>query len=96
MKNSEQAEFHKYIYEQLVKSITDSGDGKSPETAFIVIEVHEEYVVLESDGDQDFAEIAVTDAKGGHSYDELVVDDSVTNKTQKIYFNVDIPIKHGA
>ncbi len=95
LKNTEQSDFHKYIYEQLIKSITDTGDGKSPETAFVVIEVHEEYVMLKAMGITTRPKSQSLINKGGHSYDLLVVDDPDGKNEQKIYFNVDIPIKHG-
>jgi hypothetical protein len=46
LKDTEQAEFHKFVLQGLLKSITASGDGKTPETAFQVIEVHEECVLI--------------------------------------------------
>jgi hypothetical protein len=95
LKNSEQADFHKYIYQQLMKSITDSGDGKSPETAYVVIEVHEEYVLLRAMGIAALPKSQSLMNKSHHSYDVLVIEDPNTKSEQKIYFNVDIPIKHG-
>src|SRR5581483_8487391 len=46
LKEAELSDLHHSIFQGLLRSITDSGDGKTPETAFQVIEVHEEYVVL--------------------------------------------------
>src|SRR5208282_2284878 len=44
LKNEDQAGFHKFILQGLLDSITHPGDGKSFETAFQVIQVHEEHV----------------------------------------------------
>ena len=87
------ATFHKFVFDGLLKSITDSGDGKTPETAFQVIEVHEEYVLLRFMGaglpDQSLLH------KNGHSYDEMKYEDLTSKQEVTIYFNVDIPAKHG-
>src|ERR1035441_8816571 len=69
LKDEEQAEFHKLVLQGLLDSIMHPGDGKSFETAFQVIQVHEEYVVLRFMGlmpsKQSMAE------KNGHSYDVM-------------------------
>ena len=43
---TDKAEFHRTVFRGLVDSIRNSGDGKSTETAWVVIDVHEEYVLL--------------------------------------------------
>lgn len=88
------AEFHKFVFDGLLKSITDSGDGKTPETAMQVIEVHEEYVLLHSLG-VGLPESQSLLRKNGHSYDEIKYEDPDSKKEVTIYFNVDIPMKHG-
>jgi hypothetical protein len=93
-KNQEQAEFHKFVFQGLLKSITDSGDGKTPETAYQVIAVHEEYVLLRSMG-VGFPESQSLMQKNGHSYDALKFEDPAAKQKVTLYFNVDIPIKHG-
>ena len=87
------ADFHKFVFDGLLKSITDSGDGKTPETAMQVIEVHEEYVLLRHlgvglPGSQSLLH------KDGHSYDEIKYLDPDSKQEVTIYFNVDIPFKH--
>ena len=44
---TDKAEFHRTVFRGLIDSILNSGDGKSPEKAWVVINVHEEYVVPE-------------------------------------------------
>jgi hypothetical protein len=77
-----------------LKSIADSGDGKTPETAFQVIEVHEEYILLHSLG------VGVPESqsllhKKGHSEDEIKYQDPASKQDVTIYFKLDIPAKHG-
>jgi hypothetical protein len=91
-KNEEQAEFHKRILQGLLDSITHFGDGKSFETAFQVIEVHEEYVILRFMGlmpsKQSMSE------KNGHSYDVMEALNPKSNEKVTLYFNIDIEEKH--
>ena len=44
------ADHHKYWFRGLIDSILSSGDGKSPETAYITISVGEEYDLLSALG----------------------------------------------
>lgn len=88
------ADFRKFVLQALLKSITDFGDGKTPETAFQVIQVHEEYVLLR------FMGVGLPESqsllhKNGHSYDEIKFKDPKSGQSVTIYFNVDIPAKHG-
>jgi hypothetical protein len=94
LQHSDQAEFHKFVLDGLLRSITSSGDGKTPETALQVIEVHEEYVLLR------FMGVGLPESQsllhqGGHSYDQIKFKDPKSGKDSVLYFNVDIPIKHG-
>ena len=94
LKHEEASEFHKAIAQGLLKSITDSGDGKAPDTAYQVIEVHEEYVLLH------FMGVGLPKSqsllkKNGHSYDQITFDDPQSKQEVKLFFNVDIPMKHG-
>ena len=94
LRNSDLSRIHAYIFRALLKSITDSGDGKSPETAYQVIEVHEEYVLLRALG------VALPKQQSSvqrnkHSFDKITFDDPQSGEQKIIYFNVDIPMKHG-
>jgi hypothetical protein len=88
----DQAEFHRTVFRGLVSSIRNSGDGKSPETAWVVINVHEEYVILRilgfTPGEQSLLH------NNGHSYDVMKVKNAKDGTGQTFYFNVDIPFKH--
>ena len=94
LRETDLAEFHKFVFDGLLKSITDSGDGKTPETAMQVIEVHEEYVLLHYRG-VGLPESQSLLHKNGHSYDEIKYQDPDSKQDVTIYFNVDIPVKHG-
>lgn len=43
---AEQAAFHRAVYAGMVRALTASGDGRTPETAWRVLEVSEEYFLL--------------------------------------------------
>jgi tetratricopeptide (TPR) repeat protein len=84
---AEQAEFHKFMADGLLKSIKGSVDGKSPEKAFEVISIAEEYGLIRSLGLRPIGQALVDDK--GHRYDAITVVDPQTNQESKIYFNVD-------
>lgn len=92
LQNDAQSGFHHSVFLGLLKSITDSGDGQSLDTAYVVISTHEEYVLLQIRGLNPKTQDLVRDH--GHSYDVLQAIDPETQKTVKLYFNVDIPFKH--
>jgi hypothetical protein len=85
-------EFHSTVFRGLMKSILDSGDGKSTEKAWVVINVPEEYVVLRFFGYRPSEQSLLH--KDSHSYDVMKVKDAKDGTEQTFYFNVDIPFKH--
>ena len=90
----DKSEFHYDVFRGLLKSILDSGDGKSTEKAWVVINVHEEYVVLSYLGVPRFPIQQSLVHKDGHSYDVMKVKNAQDGTEQTFYFNVDIPFKH--
>jgi hypothetical protein len=92
LKNADQAELHKFVLKGLLDSITHSGDGKTPQTAFQVIEVHEEYVLLRFMGLMPAKQSLLK--KDGHSYDEMEAVNPKTQEKVTLYFNIDIEEKH--
>jgi len=83
------AGFHRSVVRGLVASILDSGDGRTPETAYTVISIDEEYVILyilgltmSRQADQHL---------NGHSYDKLDVSESKTGKQFELFFSIDVP-----
>jgi hypothetical protein len=88
--NQEKADFHRTVFRALINSIVHSGDGKSPQGAWVVISVHEEYVVLRALGFQPVQQRLMN--QNGHSYDVMKVKDQ-NGAEQSLYFNADIPMK---
>jgi hypothetical protein len=81
--------FHRYVMCGLADSILGSGDGKTPETAYQVILIEEEYFVAGVQG-QDVQQQALLE-ENGHAYDVLECVDSTSGAASSMYFNVDIP-----
>lgn len=78
--------FHTTIRHLILDSVAASGDGRSPETAFDVIHVDEEYELL-----RDF-ELSVDRQSlvehDGHKYDVMECHDDTGEKI-RVYFNID-------
>jgi hypothetical protein len=89
---TDKAEFHRTVFRGLVDSIRNSGDGKSMEKAWVVIDVHEEYVMLRVLGFAPSEQSLLN--KEGHSFDVMKVKNVEDGTMQTFYFNVDIPMKH--
>jgi hypothetical protein len=83
------ADFHKAVFEGLIKSIMGPGDGKKVETAWTVISTDEEYVVLNYLGLRPAGQALLHDK--GHSYDAMTATDPKTNERVTYYFNIDMP-----
>ncbi len=88
----DKAQYHMTVFRGLIDSIRNSGDGKSIEKAWVVINVHEEYVVLRVLGFNPSQQSLVQ--KDGHAYDVMKVKNAQDGTEQTFYFNVDIPFKH--
>lgn len=89
LKNSGRARYHGRIVKGLIGSILASGDGKSPQTAFVVISINEEDVVL-ADLHWRLRKQATIEVDG-HEYDKMDVVDLKTKQPLTVYFNVDRP-----
>ncbi len=86
---TEKAAYHKYIVTSLLKSITDSGDGKSLDTAFVVISTDEEYALFNVLGLRPTNQALVADKD--HHYDKMTAVNPKTEETVVYYFNIDRP-----
>ena len=71
----------------LAESLLHSGDGKSLETAYVVVTLNEENFVLSSLGIIPKAQSLVN--KSGHMYDLMQGTDGKTPGQKGVYFNVD-------
>jgi hypothetical protein len=89
--NDEEARRHYAMFMGLFSSVLKSGDGKSPETAFVVIAVDEEYSVLETTSFTPVKQALVN--HGGSAFDRFEVKwrDSDSDQTVTLFFNVDRP-----
>ena len=72
-----------------LKSITSVGDGKSSDTAYVVVDVSEEYFFLNILLGVGLPESQSLVTKNGHSFDLLKVK-TPDGKEQELWFNVDI------
>lgn len=87
--NEEKAKLHRRWADGLLDSIRAGGDGKSPETAWHVISVSEEYALLRAMNLRPVSQSLLNEK--GHAYDALKTVDSRTNTEATFYFNVDKP-----
>jgi hypothetical protein len=85
------AGYHRRIVDGLIKSVLDSGDGKSLKSAMTVIDVQEEYVVVSTLGLKASAQGLLS--HNGRFYDEVQTTEPRTNKTVTLYFNIDRPMR---
>ena len=87
-----ESQFHKNVFDGLLHSITNSGDGKTEQTAYVVVQTHEEYVVIRVFGltlnRQSLKRV------NHHAYDVIDATDPQSSQKVTLYFNVDIPMKH--
>lgn len=88
LENREKAKFHHDVTSALIRSILSTGDGKTKETAFEVVGVHEEYIIVSVLGfPRPASQALITDKR--HSYDLLEVKQPGTDQKIAIYFNID-------
>ncbi len=85
----EKSTHHKYVLDGLFKSIRESGDGKSTDTAIVVISTDEEYAFFSLMGLKLSSQALMHDK--GHAYDQMTVLDPETNKQSVLFFNIDKP-----
>jgi hypothetical protein len=89
---ADKAEFHRTVFHGLLDSIRDSGDGKSTDKAWVVINTQEEYVLLRALGYRPGKQSLLK--KDGHAYDVLKGKSVEDGTEATFYFNVDIPFEH--
>lgn len=82
------SKFHYNIYNGLLNSIYQSGDGILPETAYIVISTKEEYNFLNWFGLQFNSQSLIYE--DDYSFDLMEVTDPETDETHEIYFNIEL------
>lgn len=87
--NAEKAAYHRFVFDGLMDSIKNSGDGKTQETAFVVISTDEEYVLFNFLGLRVQSQALLKE--NGHSFDKMTALNPETRETVVYYFNIDKP-----
>lgn len=77
--------YYKTYVNQLIDSIFDSGDGRTPETAFHVIQIKEEYEILKFMGLSSRMQMLVEE--GGHVFDVLTCENR-NGEMIEVYFDI--------
>jgi hypothetical protein len=85
----EKADFHRAVAKGLLQSIYASGDGATPEKAYQVISLDEEYAYLLANNLKMERQGLVR--HGQHNYDVLRVISLESGMEKTIYFNIDLP-----
>lgn len=84
-----EAAIHQKLLNALLDSIQNSGDGKSPETAWFVVTTNEEYLFLGRVLGVKVKSQGLV-PKDGHFYDRMEVINPKTDKSQSVWFNTDM------
>jgi Domain of unknown function (DUF4919) len=89
LNKSEEAALHEKLMNALLDSVGRSGDGESPDTAWFVVTVQEEYIFLRLVVDVIPKSQSLVN-QDGHAYDRLEVVDRKTNQSKSVWFNTDV------
>jgi Domain of unknown function (DUF4919) len=84
------ADFHQTVARGLLGAIADTGDGQSPETAFVVIAIEEEYSFLHAQGFEVADQALVNHA--GHRIDRIEATETDTGDAAVVFFDVERPL----
>ena len=87
--DSLKTDYHYYFYNGLQESIYLSGDGKSPQTAFIVIEIAEEYDLLGRLRMKYMGQRLVRE--DNYPFDLVKAFDRRQDREVELYFNIRVP-----
>jgi hypothetical protein len=89
--NNDKYLWHRKMLYDIVQEIMSRGNGKSLETAYRVISVSEEFVIMNFLGLRYSDQLAFPFE--GHYYEQFLVEPNEFYNGRQIYFNVDIPMK---
>lgn len=90
LRDEDSFNWHRYVLNRLIDSILKSGDGKSTKSPFTVIAVREEYFFMGILGIEHKGQSLIN--VDGHAFDMFEVKKNQNFNSDKIYFNIDIPI----
>jgi hypothetical protein len=85
--NAAEAAHHRYVVKGILDSILRSGDGQTPDTAYQVVSISEEYAIMGHLG-LHVASQSLLHSEG-HSYDLLKGTAPQSQTAQDVYFNID-------
>lgn len=85
----EKSSYHRTFAKGLIDAIMRSGDGRSFESAFVVISIPEEYLILRLMGFQSQGQRLIQ--QEGHWFDVLTAQHPQSEGTFDIHFNIDLP-----
>jgi hypothetical protein len=85
----QEAQFHRFIADGLLRSITSQGDGKTEETAYRVIDISEEYALFRAMNVTPKGQGAAAPKDGEPIVDRLTVVDNRTKEERSMYFAVE-------
>jgi tetratricopeptide (TPR) repeat protein len=88
LRDKDKATFHRQFAQGLFDSVFCSGDGQSRETAFVVINPREEYLVLRALGTR--FTVQRLDTQTGHMYDVFTLQGGAASE-KKLYFHIYLP-----
>lgn len=80
------AEFHHNVAEKLLSAMLSTGDGQSPQTAYCVQSIREEYVIMDYFGYSVSSQAYL--ASGESTYDMLSGVDRKSKKPVSLYFDI--------
>jgi hypothetical protein len=86
LKETKKAQKHDFIFNGLIKSIINSGDGNSPETAWMVISVQEEYFIVKYYGFGYLSQTPMKSSRGPVN----IMSGARADSTNVFYFNVSL------
>ena len=86
LKDSEKEQYHKDIAQKLLNALLNSGDGKTPKTAYKVQSIREEYIVMRELGYQVSRQALVSDKDYGMF--DVLTGENAEKKTASFYFNI--------
>ncbi len=79
--------YHSWMGRGLMKALLGSGDGKGPETAYHVLNVSEEYLIVAPQFKQKSIVQNLEQVKG-RSYDKLTGEDKETGEKRSVWFDI--------
>ena len=89
----EQALRYAIRFDGLLDAVFRSGDGHSIQTAFRVLSVADEYVVMQALGVESMLSQSLIEEHEKH-YDRIEISGATDYEGDEIYFDVSLPMKH--